>query len=68
MKQDPVCGMYLIKVDEALMSELEGIKYYFCCPVCKKRFDRHPHKFAEIHKKLHQKECNNTNTGDMDYV
>jgi YHS domain-containing protein len=46
MAIDPVCKM---KVDEnkaAGKSEYRGVTYYFCAPVCKKRFDEQPEKYV----------------------
>lgn len=48
MEQDPVCGMYMIEVDDRLSTEFEGRLYYFCCPCCKKNFDKEPQRFIKI--------------------
>ncbi|MHA1770014.1 MAG: YHS domain-containing protein [Candidatus Thorarchaeota archaeon] len=41
MEKDPVCGMM---IDEAsgISSEYNGKKYYFCCMVCKQKFEDAP--------------------------
>lgn len=42
---DPVCGM---KVDIATAKhsyELDGTRYYFCCPHCRKKFADNPQKY-----------------------
>jgi Cu+-exporting ATPase len=36
---DPVCGMTVDPARAAGTSEREGVRYYFCSPVCKQRFD-----------------------------
>ena len=45
MAIDPVCKM---KVDEgkaAGKSEYRGVMYYFCAPLCKRKFDEQPDKY-----------------------
>jgi Cu+-exporting ATPase len=47
MAKDLVCGMEVNK-DEAVASSLyKGEKYYFCSPVCKKKFDENPEKYLK---------------------
>jgi P-type Cu+ transporter len=36
---DPVCGMTVDPARSAGVSERDGMKYYFCSPGCKERFD-----------------------------
>src|SRR5689334_12496309 len=36
---DPVCGMTVDPARAAGTSEHDGVRYYFCSPVCKQRFD-----------------------------
>ncbi|MBV9923968.1 MAG: heavy metal translocating P-type ATPase [Acidobacteria bacterium] len=36
---DPVCGMKVDPARAAGTSEREGVRYYFCSPVCKQKFD-----------------------------
>lgn len=46
-ERDPVCGE-MIKVSEAkAMSIYKKTKYYFCCPICKKEFDKNPSGYAD---------------------
>lgn len=66
MEKDPVCGMYLIKVDEKLKSEYRGEVFYFCCPCCKAKFDLNPGKYLKKEKAL--KKFHTANNGDTDYV
>lgn len=42
MERDPVCGMYLLEVNNELKSNFEGQVYYFCCRSCKEAFDKNP--------------------------
>lgn len=52
MERDPVCGMYLVKVDEALKCKYKGITYYFCCKVCKTKFEKEPGKYINTEKQI----------------
>ena len=36
---DPVCGMTVDPARAAGVSERDGVRYYFCSPGCKQRFD-----------------------------
>src|SRR5829696_1416374 len=36
---DPVCGMTVDPARAAGTSERDGVRYYFCSPGCKQRFD-----------------------------
>jgi len=42
---DPVCGMTVDPARAAGTSELNGTRYFFCNPSCKKRFDTNPAAF-----------------------
>jgi Cu+-exporting ATPase len=46
MVKDPVCGMTIDKETAAGTSEYEGVTYYFCAPICKKKFDQNPQQYA----------------------
>ncbi len=50
MERDPVCGMYLLEVNDELKSSFEGQVYYFCCPCCKEAFDRNPTAYLSKEK------------------
>jgi xanthine dehydrogenase accessory factor len=42
---DPVCGM-IVEIDTARhRSTLDGRDYYFCCPACKRLFERNPQEY-----------------------
>jgi xanthine dehydrogenase accessory factor len=42
---DPVCGM-TVKADASSRPyEFEGSTYYFCCPACRRAFERDPHAY-----------------------
>jgi YHS domain-containing protein len=45
--QDPVCGMDVQPEQSAGQSEYKGQTYYFCCPVCKQKFDQEPQRYAD---------------------
>ncbi|GIU70629.1 MAG: copper-translocating P-type ATPase [Candidatus Nitrosocaldaceae archaeon] len=51
MAKDPVCGMYVEETEDAIMKEVEGIKYYFCSNNCLNEFMA-PEE--EMHKMLKQ--------------
>ena len=42
MERDPVCGMQVDPQNAAGKSEHRAKTYYFCSPVCKKKFDANP--------------------------
>ncbi|ADU50609.1 YHS domain-containing protein [Thermaerobacter marianensis DSM 12885] len=51
MAVDPVCGM---TIDESTAEEMgvetvvyRGTTYYFCCPYCRKQFERDPEKYLQ---------------------
>jgi xanthine dehydrogenase accessory factor len=42
---DPVCGM-IVEIGSARhRSNLDGQDYYFCCPACKRLFERNPQEY-----------------------
>ena len=45
MAIDPVCGMTVQEDAAKGVSEYKGQSYYFCSPVCKKKFDADPEKY-----------------------
>lgn len=67
MEQDPVCGMYMIKIDESLTSEYEGTRYYFCCPCCKEMFDLNPERFSVRRDKTALERYQAAKNGEADY-
>ncbi len=42
MAIDPVCKMNVDEHKAAGRSDYKGTTYYFCAPVCKKKFDANP--------------------------
>jgi xanthine dehydrogenase accessory factor len=43
--RDPVCGM-TVKADASSRPyEYEGVTYYFCCPGCRRSFERDPNRY-----------------------
>ena len=47
MPSDPVCGVVLNEKTSRFKIKHEGETYYFCSVKCKKKFKRHPRKFAK---------------------
>ena len=43
---DPICGMTVEVAPARHTSEYGGETYYFCCPACKREFDKEPEKYA----------------------
>jgi Cu+-exporting ATPase len=46
MERDVVCGMQVDPAKAAGKSEYNGKTYYFCSPICKKKFDANPGQYA----------------------
>jgi xanthine dehydrogenase accessory factor len=42
---DPVCGMIVEIATTRHRSTLDGQDYYFCCPACKRLFERNPQEY-----------------------
>jgi xanthine dehydrogenase accessory factor len=42
---DPVCGMMVAVATARHHSTLDGQDYYFCCPACKRLFERNPQEY-----------------------
>jgi xanthine dehydrogenase accessory factor len=42
---DPVCGMIVEITTARHRSTLDGRDYYFCCPACKRLFERNPQEY-----------------------
>jgi xanthine dehydrogenase accessory factor len=49
---DPVCGMEVEIATAIHMSDYNGQTFYFCCPHCKKNFERNPEKWLDKSKTL----------------
>ncbi len=47
MVTDPVCNMQIDENKAAGKSDYSGKTYYFCAPVCKKKFDADPQKYVK---------------------
>lgn len=43
---DPICNMTVDVADARYLSTHNGSTFYFCCPSCKQRFDREPHRYT----------------------
>ena len=46
MARDPVCGMTIDEKTAAGRSEYGGTIYYFCAPICKRKFDEDPARYV----------------------
>ncbi len=42
---DPVCGMIVEIASARHRSTYDGREFYFCCPACKRLFERNPHEY-----------------------
>jgi len=51
MHSDPVCGRRMNRNRAHVVIEYKGEKYYLCCPVCQREFERNPEKYADRSKK-----------------
>ena len=47
MEKDVVCGMQVDPAKSAGTSEYNGKTYYFCAPICKKKFDANPSLYVK---------------------
>ena len=45
---DPVCGMKVDANQPPYRLNYQGKEYYFCSEVCKRLFEREPHKYISI--------------------
>ncbi len=45
---DPVCGMTVDVATARYRSEYNGQTYYFCCPACRKTFEKSPAEYAGV--------------------
>jgi YHS domain-containing protein len=45
MAKDPVCGMEVDEATAKFKTEYKGTTYYFCCAMCKERFEENPEKY-----------------------
>jgi xanthine dehydrogenase accessory factor len=44
---DPVCGMEVEIASARHRGDFEGRTFYFCCPACKRSFERNPQEYLE---------------------
>ncbi|MGQ9897536.1 MAG: YHS domain-containing protein [Acidobacteriota bacterium] len=54
----PICPVMLDEVEdlsEAAYSDYRGKRYYFCCPVCKSKFDKNPRRYIRALKAKQRK-------------
>lgn len=45
--RDPVCRDMIQISDAKAMSLHKGTTYYFCCPICKREFDKNPTAYSD---------------------
>ena len=48
MARDPVCGMEVNEKTAKFKTEHMGKTYYFCCVMCKEKFEKNPHKYVKM--------------------
>lgn len=48
---DPVCGMSVEIASARHSSVYQGQTFYFCCPACKREFEREPGRFLAVNEK-----------------
>lgn len=48
MAKDPVCGMEVDEKTAKYKTAHMGKTYYFCCLMCKEKFEADPHKYMEM--------------------
>ncbi|TMC63903.1 MAG: YHS domain-containing protein [Chloroflexota bacterium] len=48
---DPVCGMEVEIANARHHSNFEGRTFYFCCPACKRSFERNPQEYLVQHER-----------------
>lgn len=48
---DPVCGMIVTVATARHRSTYDGQDYYFCCPACKRLFERNPQEYLVKHER-----------------
>ena len=48
---DPVCGMDVEVASARHISSYHGQTFYFCCPACKREFEREPERFLAVNEK-----------------
>lgn len=47
MSIDPVCRMQVDENQAAAKSDYHGKQYYFCCEVCREKFERDPERYVK---------------------
>ncbi len=48
---DPVCGMIVERATARHHSTYDGRDFYFCCPACKRVFERNPQEYLVQHER-----------------
>lgn len=48
---DPVCGMAVSAETAIESAEVDGVRYYFCCAGCRRRFESDPDRYTEVNVK-----------------
>lgn len=48
MVKDPVCGMDVDEKTAKFKAEHLGKTYYFCCAMCKDKFEADPHRYMKM--------------------
>ncbi len=47
MDKDPVCGKKINRNKAHITIEYKGERYYVCCPLCQKEFEKAPEKYIK---------------------
>jgi len=53
MAKDPVCGMEVDEEKAPAKMEYKNKMYYFCCNICKEKFEKEPAKYTKTKKGCH---------------
>ena len=48
---DPICGMIVEIATARHHSTYDGRDFYFCCPACKRQFERNPQAYLVLHER-----------------
>lgn len=54
MEKDPVCGGEVDTKTATQKSDYQQKTYYFCCPGCKRSFDKEPQRYVNSQMQSHE--------------
>ena len=55
--KDPVCGADVAAGESAVTLDYKGTTYYFCCPGCRRSFEKQPEKYLVQAASAHTHAC-----------